>query len=148
MSFLDTVMSDTVGVGYRAVTGNVDPWSKQEIIDQATADQIKAGADPATAAANAQADVDATLQDFTLGGDDKVGADPSQSSGLNVPSFQAIKDTVKSATNDNGSGCGITNLGGCFQIPTWAYWAAGGVAVLGVLYVLGPYVGLFARSRQ
>jgi hypothetical protein len=27
MSFLDSVLSNTVGVGYRAVTGNVDPWT-------------------------------------------------------------------------------------------------------------------------
>lgn len=148
MSFLDSVMADTAGVVYRAATGAVDPWTKQELIDQATAAQIKAGADPAQAAAQAEQDVTTTLQTFTLGGDDPVGADPSQAH-LSLPSGQALRDTANSLTNDDGSGCGITNLAGCLPvIPTWAYWAAGGVAVVGVLWLLRPYVGLAAAARS
>jgi hypothetical protein len=149
MSLFDTVMSDTVGVVYRAGTGNVDPWTKQQIIDDAAADNIKAGADPATAQRQAEADVTNTLKTFSLGGDDPTGADPSQATGLRLPSTQAEKTALKSLTNDDGSGCGLTNLGGCFpEIPTWAKWAAGGVVVLGVLWLLRPYVGLAASVRS
>jgi hypothetical protein len=147
MSFLDTIMSDTVGVAYRAATGSVDPWTKQELIDQAAADNIKAGADPATAQAQAEADVTSTLSTFTLGGDDPVGADPSQAK-LSIPSGQSMSDTFNSLTNDNGTGCGITNLAGCLPtVPTWAKFAVGGVAVLGVLWLLRPYIGLANSVR-
>lgn len=143
MSIVDTFLSDTAGVAYRAWTGNVDPWTKQEIVDQEAAGQVQAGADPATAQATAEADVTNTLKTFTLGGDDKVGADPSQSTlAPNIPSGRALGDTFKSLFNDDGSGCGITNLAGCVHIPTWVPWVVGGVLVLGVLYVLSPYIGL------
>lgn len=143
MSVFDTFMADTYGVAYRAVTGNVDPYTKQEIIDQEAAANVAAGGDPATSQTQAESDVTDTLKTFTLGGDDKIGADPSQSTGLNIPSGQALKDTLQSATNDDGSGCGITNIAGCIPtIPAWVKWAAGGVLVLGGLYLLAPYVGL------
>jgi hypothetical protein len=147
MSLYDTFMSDTAGVVFRAATGNVDPWTKQELIDQAAADQVKAGADPATAAAQAQQDVTDTLSTFSLGGDDRVGADPSQAK-LALPSGQALSDTFKSLTNDNGTGCGITNLAGCLpEVPTWAKFAAAGIIVVGVLWLLRPYIGLANSVR-
>lgn len=149
MSIFNTFMADTYGTVYSAVTGNVDPYTKQEIIDQEAAGNVQAGADPATAKAQAESDVTQTLKTFTLGGDDKVGADPSQSTGLNIPSGAQMKAAFKSLTNDDGSGCGITNLAGCVPtIPTWAKWAAGGVLVLGVLYLLGPYVGLASNLTR
>lgn len=148
MSWYDTVMSDTAGVVFRAATGNVDPWTKQQIIDEEAASLTKNGTvDPATAQAQAESDVNATLKTFTLGGDDRVGADPSQAS-ISVPSLRSEMGAFKSLTNDDGSGCGITNLAGCFTIPTWAYWAVGGVLVLGALYVLGPYVGLASNLTR
>lgn len=148
MSLFDTFMADTVGVVYRAGTGAVDPWTKQELIDQATADQVKAGADPETAAAKAEADVTNTLKTFTLGGDDPVGADPSQAK-LSLPSWQSLKTAGNSLTHDDGTGCGLTNLGGCIpEMPAWVPWAVGGVLVLGALWVLRPYVGLAAAARS
>lgn len=147
MSLFDTFMADTVGVGYRAATGNVDPWTKQEIVDTEAANNIAAGGDPATSQAQAESDVTATLKSFTLGGDDRVGADPSQAS-LSLPSGRSLLDTLKSATNDDGSGCGITNLAGCITIPSWAKWAAAGLIVVGTLYLLGPYVGLASNLTR
>jgi hypothetical protein len=148
MSLWDTVMSDTVGVAFRAATGNVDPWTKQELIDQEAAGNVAAGGDPVTSQAQAEADVTATLKTFTLGGDDRIGADPSQAS-VSIPSLRAELDTLHSATNDDGSGCGITNLAGCVPtIPTWVYWLAGGVLALGALYVLAPYVGLASNLTR
>jgi hypothetical protein len=142
-------MSDTVGVVYRAGTGNVDPWTKQQIIDDAAASNIAAGADPATAQRQAEADVTATLKTFSLGGDDPTGADPSQTTGLRLPSDQAQKTAWKSLTNDDGSGCGLTNLGGCMpEIPAWVKWTAGGLAVLAALWLIRPYVGLAAAVRS
>lgn len=147
MSFFDAVMSDTVGTLYRAGTGNVDPWTKQQIIDDAAAENIQAGADPATAQAQAEADVTNTLKTFSLGGDDPTGADPSQTTGLRLPSTQAEKAAFHSLTNDDGSGCGITNLNGCIpDIPSWVKWTAASVLVLAALYLLGPYVNLAASA--
>jgi hypothetical protein len=132
-------MSDTVGVVYRATTGSVDPWSKQELVDQEASGIVQASAGtitPEDAAAQAQQDITDTLTTFTLGGDDPVGADPSQAH-ISLPSGQALKDTAQSLTKDNGSGCGITNLAGCVQIPSWAKWALiGGVALVAVTYVV------------
>jgi hypothetical protein len=148
MSMYDTFMSDTVGVAFRAATGSVDPWTKQELIDQAAADQVKAGADPNAAAIQAEADVSDALKTFSLGGDDPTGADPSQAK-VSIPSGQSVSDTVKSLSNDNGSGCGITNLAGCLPtVPPWAKWAAGGVIVVGVLWLLRPYIGLASAVRS
>jgi hypothetical protein len=146
-SLYDSVMSDTVGVLFRAGTGNVDPWTKQQLIDQAAADQVAAGADPATAQAQAEEDVTDTLKSFTLGGDDRVGADPSQAS-LSLPSGQSLKTALYSLTHDTGDGCGITNLGGCIKIPSWVFYVAGAAGVLAVLYILGPYVGLLKRGSE
>lgn len=143
MGLYDSVMSDTVGTVFRAATGDVDPWTKQELVDNETATQVAAGVDPTTAADQAQSDVTDVLTTFTMGGDDKVGADPSQASGISIPSSTAMGAALNSLTNDNGTGCGITNLGGCVPtIPSWVYWAAGGVAVLLVLYLIRPFVGL------
>lgn len=146
MSLFDEFMSDTAGVVFRAATGNVDPWTKQQIIDQAAAANEQAGMDPTTAKTTAENDVTTTLKTFTLGGDDRTGADPSQAS-LSLPSGKSLGDAFYSLTHDDGSGCGITNLGGCIHIPAWAWWAAGGVGVLAVLYILGPYVGLLKRGQ-
>jgi hypothetical protein len=75
---------------------------------------------PEHAAAQAQHDITDTLTTFTLGGDDPSGADPSQAH-LSLPSGQSLKDTANSLTNDNGTGCGITNLAGCVQIPSGCF---------------------------
>lgn len=146
MSLYDSFMSDTAGVLFRAATGNVDPWTKQQIIDDAAAANERAGMDPATAQTTAESDVTTTLKTFTLGGDDRTGADPSQAS-LSLPSGRSLADAFHSLTHDDGSGCGITNLGGCIQIPSWVWYAAGGVGILAILYILGPYVGLLKRGQ-
>lgn len=144
MGLFDTFMSDTVGLVWRASTGSVDPWTKQEIIDQGVAADIQAGADPDQARQEQTQVVTDTLKTFSLGGGDPVGADPSQAK-LSLPSLQAIKDALGSLTKDNGSGCGLTNLGGCVQIPSWVWWVGGGLAALLILNTLGPYVGLLKR---
>lgn len=125
MSMFDTFMADTVGVVYRAGTGKVDPWTKQELADAAAADLVRAGMTPEAAQTQAEKDTEATT------------------ASSNVSYADAARTTFGSAFSDNGSGCGITNIGGC--VPPWVAWAAVGVGVLVVLYVLGPYVGLFER---
>jgi hypothetical protein len=147
MSWYDEFMADTVGVGYRAATGNVDPWTKAEIIDDGVAAEVAAGGDPDAALAGQTEVVTDTLKTFTLGGDDRVGADPSQAH-LSLPSFEALKKTFQSLTHDNGEGCGITNLGGCFTLPSWVMWAGAAVVALGALYVLAPYVGVADRLTR
>lgn len=145
MSIFDTVLSDTIGVPFRAVTGNVDPWTKAELIDDAAAAQVAAGADPATAQATADAAVTAQLKTFTLGGSDRVGADPSQAT-FSLPSSRALGDAFHT---DDGSGCGLTNVAGCLpDVPSWVYWAAGAAGIAAVLWLLRPYIGLAASVRN
>ena len=62
MSFLDTALSNTVGVLWRGATGTVDPWTKNNQVAAETETMVQAGADPATAAAQAQADVTGALK--------------------------------------------------------------------------------------
>ena len=54
MSWYDSVLANTVGVAYRAVSGNVDPWTLQVIKDDSAAGIAQAlgpDADPVTVAA-------------------------------------------------------------------------------------------------
>lgn len=123
MSMLNTFMADTAGVVYRAGTGKVDPWTQQELIDQATAAYTQAGMDPTMAATQAATDIQTTA------------------ASSNVSWLDAAKTTFGSAFTDNGSGCGIVNLGGC--VPPWIVWVAiAGGAIL-LLWVLRPYVEIF-----
>src|SRR5882672_3268675 len=99
MSFFDTLMSDTVGVVYRAATGSVDPWTAAEMADQAGLAQQQAG------------------------GSYEAGYEQSQqatdsANATTVSWSQAAGSWVKSTVNDDGSGCSlISNPGGCF--PSW-----------------------------
>lgn len=121
---LNTFASDTLGVLWRAASGTVDPWSQAVLEDQATQSYIAAGADPDSAAAQAAADVAATL-----------GSAPSPSNSALLSGY------VGSLFSDAGTGCSLlTNPAGCY--PSWVPYVAIGILVLGVLFVLGPYVGL------
>lgn len=94
MGFMDTVLSDTVGVAWRAASGTVDPWSKNELVDQATQAYTQAGMNPDQAAAQAQADVTMTLLSVPpTPGVDATGADPSQFS-------DGLKRSVQTGSND------------------------------------------------
>jgi hypothetical protein len=76
MAWYDGVLSNTVGLAYRAYTGNVDPWTKQQIVDDTAAGIQKASGgtiDLATASAQAEQVVSQTLI--------SSNADPSQASG-------------------------------------------------------------------
>ena len=117
-------MADTAGVVYRAFMGKVDPWTKAELIDQATAANIQAGMDPTIAQSQAANDISGT-------------ADSSS-----VSYGDAATGTIKNifTGGDPSQPCGITNLGAC--VPTWVPWAVAGAGVLLVLWILAPYVGL------
>jgi len=121
---LNTFLADTAGVVYRAFTGNVDPWTKAELIDQTTASYIQAGMDPTLAQGQAATDI--------------TGVTDSSS----VSYGDAATGTLKSifTGGDPNQPCGITNVGAC--VPTWVSWVVAGAGVLLVLYVLAPYVGL------
>jgi hypothetical protein len=85
MSFLDTVLADTVGVGYRAFTGNVDPWTKANLVQSLDAGLVQglgSGASPDSIAAQ-QSVASSTISDALM--TSQGGADPSQSSGLRLP---------------------------------------------------------------
>ncbi|SRR5258708_29684774 len=68
MSWYDTVLSNTVGVGFRAFTGNVDPWTLAAQKDQIAADTKQAlgpnvtDSQVAIATAQAQTEVDNFLK--------------------------------------------------------------------------------------
>ena len=87
MGVLDSVLSDTVGVAFRAVTGNVDPWTLQNIKDDTAAQIAQASgpdADPADVAA-AQAQANADIDSNLLSQD----AHPSQA-GVRLPGLGVV----------------------------------------------------------
>lgn len=120
MSVFDSIMSDTVGTVYRAATGKVDPWTQSELTDQATQSYVQAGMTPEAAASQAAQDIQTTI------------------SSASSTWLDAAKTTFGSAFHDDGSGCGITNLGGCF--PSWFPYVVIGAGVIFVLWLLRPYV--------
>jgi hypothetical protein len=82
VSWTDTILSNTVGVVYRAASGTVDPWTLQAQKDQTAADILQASgpnADPAQVAiavAQANSSIDANLL--------SQGAHPDQA-GVRIP---------------------------------------------------------------
>ena len=95
MSWTDTILSNTIGVAYRAYTGNVDPWTLQQTKDDTAAAIATASgpdADPgdvAIAQAQANADIDNNLL--------SEGAHPSQSTALpriHIPLLGDLTDTA------------------------------------------------------
>jgi hypothetical protein len=122
----DTMMSDTVGVVYRASTGKVDPWTTSEINNLAAQDAVSASGgtlDYATALAQAQNSTGAILANQNI-------------------SWWSAFNTAFNV--DDGSGCTFTNIKGCLPNVdlSWAPYILGGVVILGILWVLRPYVGL------
>jgi hypothetical protein len=87
MSFVDSVLSNTVGVAFRAYTGNVDPWTLANIKEDTAAQIAQASgpnADPAqVAAAQAQANADIDSNLYT------EDAHPDQA-GLRLPGLGVV----------------------------------------------------------
>jgi hypothetical protein len=87
MSWTDSILSNTVGVVYRAASGNVDPWTLAQQKEQVAADTKQAlgpnasDADVAAAQANAQAAIDSYLK--------SVDAHPDQA-GVRLPGLGVI----------------------------------------------------------
>lgn len=75
MSILDSALSNTVGVLWRAASGTVDPWTKNTIVQQNATGLVQASGGKLSidqATQQAQADATATLTTFPGG-----SADPS-----------------------------------------------------------------------
>lgn len=89
MSFADSILSNTVGVVFRAATGNVDPWTLNQI-KQDTAAGIAVALGPnATDAEVAAAQASATNQvDSYLR---SIGAHPDQPCGLRLPGLGCVE---------------------------------------------------------
>src|SRR5579862_4474122 len=87
MSFLDSVLADTVGVAYRAVTGNVDPWTKTNIQEETAAGVAQALGPNASpqATQDAQNSASQLITDQLLSSD----ADPSQA-GIRIPGLGTV----------------------------------------------------------
>ena len=101
------------GVIFNAATGNVSPAQKQNLIAQQTASLIASGMDPATAAAQANADVTTVLTTYSGPGAFGVpwtGADPSQ-----AWTAQAA-DWLESVDPN-------------FGLPMWVWLAGGGFLI-------------------
>jgi len=132
VSFLDSVLADTVGVGWRAVTGTVDPWTKQQIIDDTNASTTASlksaqsnGYDITDAQIAATATENGTLITDTLkttnfpgvpGGADS--SDPSDA-GIHVPGLGNVGSTAFLGKIDT-----IVNLalvGGVLLFGFWVY---------------------------
>jgi hypothetical protein len=87
MAWYDGVLSNTVGVAFRAVTGNVDPWTLQQIKDDTAAGIVQASGsdgDPAAIAA-AQAQANSAIDANLLSED----AHPSQA-GVRLPGLGVV----------------------------------------------------------
>lgn len=87
MSWYDTVLSNTVGVAFRGVTGNVDPWTLQAQKDQLAADTKQALGPNATDAdvAAAQASANTLVDNYLT----SVNAHPDQA-GVRLPGLGVI----------------------------------------------------------
>lgn len=121
MSVWDTVMSDTVGTVYRATTGKVDPWTTNEINQNAAQD-----------ISNASIPVGGTQP--TISVDDALA--------------QIQQQTAAVEANQPKNICGVTsadfNAWQCLtqSIPAWALWVGGGILVLILLGDLAPWARL------
>ncbi len=96
------IMADTVGVVWSAASGTVDPWTKQqEINDEAAAIVEASGGSitPEQAQTQAESDVTASYQAMA----DGVSADPAdfwQSAGANLKrNVATIGNTIKPVTD-------------------------------------------------
>lgn len=82
MSATDTVLSNTVGFFWRAATGTVDPWTKNNLVEDETNNLVQASngtLTPEQAKQQAESDVNTTLTTFKSSPDDScAGADPTQ----------------------------------------------------------------------
>ena len=102
------------GVLFNAATGNISPAQKQALIQQQTQNMIAAGADPATAAAQAQQDVTTVLTTYSGPGAFGVpwtGADPSQAWTTQAANWLQTADPS-------------------FGLPMWLWLAGGGFVIL------------------
>ena len=90
MSFLDSILSNTVGLAYRATTGNVDPWTLVTIKDDSNAGIKQAlgpgtsDVDVAAAQVSAQNEIDSYLH--------SIKAHPDDPCGLRLPGLGCIED--------------------------------------------------------
>ena len=116
----DTWFTNTFGQGatpsgllFSAATGNVSPQQKANLVAQQTAAMIKAGADPATAAAQASSDVTTTLMTASGPGAFGIpwtGADPSQAWTTQLTNWLQTSDAT-------------------FNVPMWVWLAGGGFLI-------------------
>ncbi len=94
------------GVVYNAATGDVSPAQKAALVQQGAASLVAAGADPGTAAAQAESDVSDTLDTFSGPG-----------------AFGVTWTGANPATNAVGST-------GSWLADNWAWLALGGVGIV------------------
>lgn len=95
MSFVDTVLADTVGVVWSAASGTVDPWTKQELQDQESAGLQNAGVPQAQADAQAASDVTTSLQK-AFPNSAQPSADPSAFSAGAASTWSKISSAASS----------------------------------------------------
>lgn len=110
-------MADTAGVLYRAGTGKVDPWTKQQLICCETQSLIKAGANPCDAARQANCDVTTTLQTFRQSASCTHGADPCCNSCIT----QEWLDKLKAIFSDTGKTVLYIGIGAVLLLLVWNY---------------------------
>lgn len=109
-SLFCTFMADTVGVVYRAASGTVDPWTKNQIVCCETQSLIRAGMSPNDAASQAQSDATVTLT--------STKSDPSQF-------FCGLKNSVSSAfclTNNLGKSILFIGIGALLLLLAFNYF--------------------------
>lgn len=126
MSWFDDIVNSTESTLYEAVTGNVSPQEKADIISAGAAAEVQASGGTET------------LAQATIG----------QSNIVNV----ALSTSSQGDANPSDSSCSgfssiLSDPFGCISVPSWLKWTGIAVAVLAVLFVLGPYAGLLKRNK-
>lgn len=114
---------------YNTITGNLDSNQTANLKTQETASLVQAGMDPASAAAQADADVNETLSTFTGRGALGVqwtGAGPTSPTFAQAASTQAGQAIAAGVTNAGESLVeGASAITG--GVPSWIWWVGGAV---------------------
>ncbi|MGH7744436.1 MAG: hypothetical protein ACREQ5_06385 [Candidatus Dormibacteria bacterium] len=92
MSFLNTLKADTIGVAYRAFTGNVDPYTLANIQENTNAGIAKAGTgqDPSVIAAQQAAAARDITSVLNANDANPLNPDGSLKVGLRVPGLGVV----------------------------------------------------------
>ena len=125
MGLLDSIKANTIGVVYRAFTGNVDPWTVANIKEETAAGIAKAGSGISPEAQQAQIAAANRQIDAVLNANDANPNNPDGSlkSSLRIPGLGVVSspEFLKNLEVVVYAGLGLLALGGVTYF--FAQWA-------------------------